>query len=283
MNNFDFTDKESDKKTPKKPFISRGLVRVSTKEQTLGMSLDGQEKIIKDYCKSTGRKLDKILYIESGDTARIPEESTIRSYKDNQFIVAYDNTRPVFNEMILDAQKGLFQELLIIKWDRFARRNTFQAEIKLYLESLGIRITPIQDTSDPLAVGITGIMNEKESDRIKERVERTMLFKAESGLPPQGIPRGYTAIKRNKKTIGVKINPKESLIIKEIFKLTSEGVNWRDICSKYSLCSSSYYSILKNTFYYGKTFYKGKLYDSKAEPIISKELFDKVQEKINRK
>lgn len=44
------------------------------------------------------------------------------------------------------------------------------------------------------------------------------------------------------------------------------------------ITTSMIYEILKNPFYYGMMKIKGQLYPHRYEPLISKELFDKVQD-----
>lgn len=47
------------------------------------------------------------------------------------------------------------------------------------------------------------------------------------------------------------------------------------------LVRSTLNRILKNPFYYGKLVYKGEYYDHKYEPLITKDLYDQVQEVLN--
>lgn len=79
-------------------------------------------------------------------------------------------------------------------------------------------------------------------------------------------------------------------MIKEAFERyasekTSINALSMDMEKKYGfpLARSTLHKVLKNPFYYGKMLYKGKLYDHKYEPLISKELFDEVQKKIGDK
>ena len=44
---------------------------------------------------------------------------------------------------------------------------------------------------------------------------------------------------------------------------------------------SRIHKLLGEVFYYGKFVWKGKTYQGKHEPIISRELFEQVQEKMN--
>jgi hypothetical protein len=49
----------------------------------------------------------------------------------------------------------------------------------------------------------------------------------------------------------------------------------------FPLARSTLYKALRNPFYYGKMLYKGRLYDHCYEPIMSEELFNDVQKKID--
>ena len=64
-------------------------------------------------------------------------------------------------------------------------------------------------------------------------------------------------------------------------KAYSEGLVYRKTNAKIS--KSVVHKILKNLIYYGSFIWDGKLYKGTHEPIISKELFDRVQEVMKEK
>jgi hypothetical protein len=90
---------------------------------------------------------------------------------------------------------------------------------------------------------------------------------------------------------GYKIENKE-LIIDEGKKLTVEGI-FRDfvnentslnkLAGKYSFSVNGIKKILKNFTYIGKVKFKGQIMQGNHKPIISSELFNKVQSKLENK
>ncbi|MDP4121019.1 MAG: recombinase family protein, partial [Bacillota bacterium] len=79
-------------------------VRVSTMEQAEeGFSIPAQIKQLQEYCKKNNVEIFTV-YADEG----------ISGQKEN---------RPAFQKMIKDAEKGLFNIILVHKYDRFARNT----------------------------------------------------------------------------------------------------------------------------------------------------------------
>ncbi len=91
------------------------LIRVSTKDQVAGHSLDAQERAFYELCRTRGWEPVKI-YREEGRSAHVDSISK----------------RPVFKQLLEDAAEGLFDVVVVHTLDRWARNN------RIALESLGI-------------------------------------------------------------------------------------------------------------------------------------------------
>jgi len=139
--------------------------------------------------------------------------------------------------------------------------------------------------------GIKVLMAKNYIDNLSEETRKGMLEKAEEGEYPSYAPLGYLHDKINKK---IKIDKTRAKYIKELFELYATG-NYsirqlENLMYKKGLRTrknkkvvrSSINEILKNPFYYGYFYWSGKLYKGKHQPIISKDLFDKVQIVIHR-
>ena len=118
-----------------------------------------------------------------------------------------------------------------------------------------------------------------------QNVKDGLLKKVQQGKHVTNAPIGYdhTIIKGQSFIVPDNRAP----MIKETFERyasekTSINALSMDMEKKYGfpLARSTLHKALKNPFYYGKMLYKGELYDHGYEPIISKELFEKVQQKI---
>ena len=129
-------------------------------------------------------------------------------------------------------------------------------------------------------------------DSLSENTKRGLRQKARNGFCPGPAPIGYLNDSRSKTVV---LNKKVSPIIKEAFEYYSCGnVLMREVSSFLakkeihlpngkSFGLTRIRKILTNSYYYGHFVFAGEVYEGRYDPIISKQLFDKVQEIINRK
>lgn len=138
-----------------------------------------------------------------------------------------------------------------------------------------------------------------ENDNKSINVKRGLRTRCEMGLWPAPAPTGYLKEKRLDRRCETLLDPKRAIIIKKIFekvgyeKWSGRRIyNWlkfeqdfRLPANNKHLALSNIYLILQNHFYYGVFEYpksSGNWYTGKHQPIISKELFDLVQEQTKR-
>ncbi|MFH1482253.1 MAG: recombinase family protein [Patescibacteria group bacterium] len=118
-------------------------------------------------------------------------------------------------------------------------------------------------------------------------MKRGLRQKLRRGEYPGWAPLGYLNDYKNHTIIKDKRKHK---LVKRIFELYATGeYTLKSIADKFNqiglrgkkgkeISVSTLQDILSNPFYYGVFKYKGELYEGKHEPIITKKLFDKVQE-----
>ena len=104
-------------------------------------------------------------------------------------------------------------------------------------------------------------------------------------------PIGYV----NEKGKGIVPHPELSILVKKTFETYATGnFTLREVRDKFNalglkrksgreLAVSNYQKLLKNPIYTGLMRYNGEIFEGKHEPIISKKLFDSVQEVMMRK
>jgi site-specific DNA recombinase len=210
--------------------------------------------------------------------------------------------RPIFNEIISEIKEEKFNGILTWAPDRIARNagdlgtvvdlmdNGKLKEIRTYGQSFG------NSPNDKFLLMILGSQAKLENDNKSVNVKRGMKAKCSMGWRPGMPPLGYLT-----NTEGIKGQRKIFLdtvrapIIKQMFeKVAYEKYSGRKLYewlksmrfntrTGKNVTLSSVYLILKNTFYYGQFEYpvgSGSWYDGLHEPIVTKELFDKVQEQI---
>ena len=257
-------------------------IRVSTDEQAdKGYSLRHQEEYLSKYCE-----------IQSIQVVDVFQEN----YSAKTFI------RPAFNQLLKKLKdKKLKANLLIFtKWDRFSRNAPDAYAMIKTLHSFGIEPQAIEQ---PLDMGVpeNKIMlafylaaPEVENDRRALNVIVGMRRAKKEGRWMGTAPRGY-----DNKTdeFGRKyITPNNfAPIIKWAFETLATGCysveDIRRQCKDqgFDFKKSCFYKIFKNSVYYGKILipaYKNEelqLVQGKHEPLISEELFQRVQVALDPK
>lgn len=269
--------------------IAAAYIRVSTEDQ-IEYSPESQLKAIRSYAKTNNMLVpDDLIFIDEGISGRTAAK------------------RPAFMRMIgiAKTKPREFDVILLWKFSRFARNREDSIMYKSMLrKQCGIDVISISenlgdDKTSVLIEALIEAMDEYYSINLAEEVRRGMTEKVSRGEPVSGAPFGYKMI--DKAYIPDK---NESIIVQRIFDdfsngvpttkiarvlnsegiLTKNGKKWENRTIEY---------ILRNVAYIGKISWnssgkKRRNYDSTDtilvdgihEPIISKELFDTVQERI---
>ena len=222
--------------------------------------------------------------------------------------------REQFLQMIQDSEKGMFSNLLIYKFDRFARNKYDSVIFKRKLRENGVKIISITELlgdspEDVILESLLEGMAQYFSMSLSRDVMRGMRESAYScthlgGLPPLG----YDVEKDTKKYV---INETEAVIIRTIFEKYADGIPSHKIIEYLngmgyksqlgkSFTQSSLAKILRNekykgTYVFNKSLQKDVSGNRKpmAKPknewivvedgmpaIIDAETFDKVQVKL---
>lgn len=221
--------------------------RVSTDKSDQLNSLETQKEFFLEYTKRTGDNLIK-LYADEGISG-----TKIKNRKE-------------FQRMLADAEKGLFDMVVVKDISRFARNTVDLLQSVRKLKSLGIETQFL--TANMTSMGnsefvltIFGALAQEESANTSKRIKFGKKMNAEKGRVPN-IVFGYD------KTIGdyfnLSINENEAMAIRQIFQwYTEEGyggskianmLNERGIKTKRgnSWSQNSVCRILTNEIYTGK-------------------------------
>ena len=129
-------------------------------------------------------------------------------------------------------------------------------------------------------------------DNLRENVTRGMRQKIRNGVWPCWAPLGYT---NNPKTRGIDLEKKKAPIVKQLFELYSKGnqtlrdiaewcnVNGLKTNKNKPMTATHVHKVLQNIFYIGLMKYNGEIFEGTHKQIISKKLFDKVQETLKQR
>ncbi len=204
--------------------------------------------------------------------------------------------RPVFNEMLERMEKGEASGILAWHPDRLARNSVDGGKI-IYLVDTGV-ISEMKFPTfwfDPTPQGkfmlsIAFSQSKYYVDNLSENIKRGHRNKVKEGIWPQMSPLGY--VNKNKRIVP---DPEIAPLIKKTFEAYATGsFTLRELRDKFNtlglkrksgkeLAVSNYQKLLKNPIYTGLMKYNGEIFEGKHEPIISKKLFDSVQEVMMRK
>ena len=260
-------------------------VRVSSKEQVDGYSLNSQEKACREYCEKNGWDVLK-FFREEGESAKTTDRTQLTLMKD--FCIK---------------NIGRVGYLVIWKVDRFARSQTDHFELKLFFSKLGIELKSasesIENTASGRAVeGMLAVMAQLENDIKTDRTLTGMKAKALDGYWPMKAPWGYENIRD---TLGRKVivpDAETAPVVKFLFTEFAKGtIRMSDLTRKASkkwnvksqhglkLSKQLVYKTLRKPIHCGLIVVHkwGVSVQGKHEAIVSKKLFQEVQDLLDGK
>lgn len=262
-----------------------------------------------NYClyarKSTENDEKQALSIESQikEMLAIAERDGLKvvDIKKESHSAKESGTRPMFNELIKDLKADKFQGILTWATDRLSRnagdlgvlvdlvdRNRL-AEIRTYSQVF------TNSPNDKFLLMILGSQAKLENDNRAVNVKRGMKMKCEMGVRPCMTPLGYLNDPIHAKGMKIiTIDPERAPIIKQMFEMSASGISGRKIVAwadsigfrtrvGKSLSINGLLSLLSNPYYYGKFEWpikSGNWYEVNHESIVTKDLFDKVQNRF---
>lgn len=219
------------------------------------------------------------------------------TYIDRALSAKTDN-RPEFQRMIKDSAKGLFDIVLVWKLDRFARNRYDSARYKTALKKNGVKVV---SATEHISEGSEGIILEAVLEGYAEYYSAELAEKVIRGLTENALK-----CKHNGGTVPMglcvdeqqhyQIDPITAPVVLEMFirykdgatmQSLVNGLNERGIRSlrggKITLNIMEH--LLKNRRYMGEYRYRDVVVEDGIPAIVSKELFEQVQEQLakNRK
>ncbi|MBI3317914.1 MAG: recombinase family protein [Candidatus Omnitrophica bacterium] len=281
-------------------------IRVSTREQVEGYSLENQKDFLIPYARRNGWEIvgppGEEIYADAGVSAGTTE-------------------RPAFQRLLRDAKARRFDLVLVHKLDRFCRSQRDLLNVVTELESFKVGFKSATEDFDTttssgrLMLQLLGSFAEFERNRLAERVIPGTIKSVQAGNwhGARFSPYGYQYDKEKKL---LEVIPEEAERIKEIFALYLSGFSTQRIAGELGRKGyltrtgkpfMSYFigGILKNPVYTGWLCWNLRHYErgqktsggkgyrylkndpskvvvakGKHTPIISKEEFDEVQRRM---
>ena len=256
--------------------IKTGSIRVSSTEQK------EQGNMIAVYRSDMLRHgvAKENIFEELARSGSMDEDKDINfKVKDGKLIMEFDlrRKRPmVYDWLINEVLQDKVSEHYITTWSRLARNIPLALGLIYLCKQHGTKVIATADTNDEKSVLFVLTMAHLESMFTKERVDMNKEFKFANGL--------YTGTQRlwgyQKTTIEINGRKFQHLIPldsekKMILDIFSD-LDYKQVCSTYSIDPKTYYNIRKNRFYCGYIEYNKIEKKGIHMPIITEEQWKRV-------
>lgn len=213
--------------------------------------------------------------------------------------------RPVFKELLEDLRRERFNGIIVWHPDRLSRNagdlgslvDLMDQKLLVEIRTYGQSFT--NTPSEKFLLMILCSQAKLENDNKSINVKRGLKTRVEMGLWPSPAPTGYLKEKRMDRKCETLVDPERGHVIKKMFDYVAYEkwsgkkiynwlrfeLNFKTANGNKHLSLSNIYMILQNHFYYGTFEYpkdSGRWYKGKHEALITKEVFDLVQEQVKR-
>jgi site-specific DNA recombinase len=261
------------------------ICRVSTREQELGYSLEAQEQLLKEYCERYGLK-PEIKHVFSETASKTDQ-------------------RKKFNIFLEEVVKKGIHHIVVEKTDRLTRGGLREAvriydwleeksDRKLHSVKENIVLHKFSKSQEKFSFDMRIVLAKNMTDNLREEVMKAQQAMVNKGILPTIPPPGYMTVGPEKQRYHVP-DPKTRALAARMFeyyadtsisvirladKMFEEGLVNRH---GNKIVTSRIHKLLQDPFYIGKFYWNGKIYKGMHEPIISEELFERVQLRLKRK
>lgn len=260
------------------------LVRVSSREQEEGYSIEAQLTRLHKYCERRGLEIIKEFIIV---------ESSTRGERENFYeMIDYIKKQKFPINLICDKVDRLqrsFREMPII--DDLRRKG----KLILHFNVEGQVLDANSNSSQLMVYHMYIMMAESYTNSISDNVKRSFEKMRQEGKITGTAPIGYLNQNNGRGKAEIILDPDRAFLIKRIFEEYSTGlyslkeirkktIEWN---LKNKTKSNTYLSVsqidklLKNKFYYGIATYKNQEYRHIYPTIIDKDLYDKCDDVRN--
>jgi site-specific DNA recombinase len=254
--------------------------RVSSKEQeTEGFSIAAQLKLLQSYAA------DKSLTVEKEfvdvETAKASGRASFTE------MVNYIKKHPAIRTVLVEKTDRLYRNLKDwVLLDELA--------IEIHLVKEGVILSQDSKSSEKFFHGIKVLMAKNYIDNLSEEARKGQQEKAEQGIWPTKAPLGYRNVLGPDGKRIIAPDPDVAPIITKIFewyapghlaleevaeKAFSIGLVYRRTGAPVPV--SAIHTILHNRIYTGEFVWKGRTYKGRHTPLISIDLFERVQDTLN--
>lgn len=252
------------------------IARVSTEEQKeAGNSLPAQTARLESYCERKGFQIiKKFSFDESGYKDKRNEFDEILDY-----ILAQKEVVSVCFDKVDRLSRNVFDKRVATLYEK-----ALKDEVELHFPSDGQIINSQISAVEKFQFGISLGLAKYYSDAISDNVKRAQEQMIRSGIYPSKAPYGYRNVDKGDNCKWIDVEPMEAQIVEKMYEWYSTGSYSMSLIIQEvkTIFNITFYKsrvdqILKNQFYCGTMTYNEKEYTHNYDRIITRELFDKIQ------
>jgi site-specific DNA recombinase len=254
--------------------------RVSSKEQEKeGFSIPAQLKLLKEYAAAQGFAI-------------------VEEYVDVE--TAKHTGRAAFGEMVayLKAHSSV-RVMLVEKTDRLYRNlkdwvTVDELDAEIHLPKEGVVLSRESRSSEKFMHGIKVLMAKNYIDNLSEEARKGMQEKAEQGIWPTKTPLGYRNITGTNGKKVIEPDPAIAPLVARLFESYAMGaLSLKDAARQARASGLAYprtgapvpvstvHTILRNRLYSGDFDWNGKRFAGNHTPIVSRDLWEQVQDVLD--
>lgn len=257
--------------------------RVSSRDQEReGFSIPAQQRLLRSYADREGMQI-------------------VQDFVDVE--TAKATGRKQFGEMLkLLRRNGQVRAILVEKIDRLHRNLRDWATIDdlinegyaIHLVKENIRIDKDSPSSERFMYSIKASMAKHYIDNLSEEARKGMREKAEQGIYPSAAPFGYRNVVGPSGKNIIEPEPTTAPIVRQLFEWYAEGErSVKDLVrmareaglslskSGGPVNASKIHQVLRRRLYSGDFDWKGRVYKGTHEPLVSRELYETVQARLD--
>lgn len=252
--------------------------RVSSAEQEReGFSIPAQLRLLRDY-------------------ARDHQMTVVEEFVDVE--TAKRSGRTGFGQMLklLRRSRNDSPVILVEKTDRLYRTlkdwvTLDELDVDIHFVKEGTILSPDSRSADKFMHGIRVLMAKNYIDNLAEEVRKGMAEKAAQGIWPSRAPLGYRNVTTAAGQRTIEPDPETAPLIRQLFEWYAEGryslqtvtrmARDAGLCHRTSgttVPKATIHRVLTNPLFQGDVVWDGRRFRGVHTPIVSRELFEQVQE-----
>ena len=229
----------------------------------------------------------------------------VKTHYDDGGISGGSMERPALQHLLGDIRQGLIEVVVVYKVDRLTRSLADFAKMVEIFDAHHVSFVAVTQQFNTttsmgrLTLNVLLSFAQFEREVTGERIRDKIAASRRKGIWMGGVvPLGYDLRERR-----LVINPAEAEVVRQIFRrylelgcvrLLKEELDRRGVVSKlsqlgltehdqkgYSFSRGALYVVLSNPLYIGEVRHRGLRHSGQHQPIVDRELWDKVQQQLH--